>query len=78
MMPDPFSENEMLEHSARAIGKIAARPRGVFEVTHTEIEAMAVLLMVLGVPPLKYGYQIKDHAAFFKEFGERMGGEPNA
>jgi hypothetical protein len=54
-MADPIrlTHEEMLERSARALGKVDAwARRGVTVVTADEIEAMACLLAALGLPGL--------------------------
>ena len=55
----PFSEDEMLDLAARAIGKIDARgTRGIERLTNDEIEAMALTLVCLGMKPIPYeGHQ---------------------
>lgn len=55
----PFTENEMLDLAARAIGKIDARgSRGIERLTNDEIEAMALTLVCLGMKPIPYeGHQ---------------------
>ncbi|GAA0311556.1 MULTISPECIES: hypothetical protein [Rhodovulum] len=51
--PAPWTEAEMLEAAARAVGKIDARgPLGLIRVTSREIEAMALTLVCLGVVPI--------------------------
>ncbi|KAB6715836.1 hypothetical protein [Roseobacter sp. TSBP12] len=51
----PFSEDEMLDLAARAIGKIDARgSRGIERLTNDEIEAMALTLVCLGMKPIPY------------------------
>lgn len=49
-MTERFTMAELAEHAGRAIGKVDAKGRrGTERVTHDEIEAMAVLLAVMGV-----------------------------
>lgn len=51
--PTAWTEAEMLEMAARAVGKIDARgPLGLIRVTSREIEAMALTLVCLGVVPI--------------------------
>lgn len=51
-MPERFTMAELIHHAGRAMAKVDARGRrGAERVTHDEIEAMAVLLAVLGIPP---------------------------
>lgn len=50
-----LTETEMLILATRAIGRIDARgPRGAEECPIEEIEAMAALLVCLGIPALPY------------------------
>lgn len=72
-MTKRFTERQMLEHSSRAIGKIAHRMNGVHLVSTEEIEAMAVLLLILGVPALKPDEKINNHIAFYKPITDRFG-----
>lgn len=54
-MADParLTREEMLERSARALGRYDAwGRRGLTMITADEIEAMACLLAALGLPPL--------------------------
>lgn len=53
--PTQFTEDEMLDLAAKAIGKIDARGRRAAEqLTHDEIEAMALTLVCLGLKPIPY------------------------
>lgn len=57
-MPDPIplTREQMLERSARALGKVDAWDiRGATMVTADEVLAMAVLLAALGLPALPPG-----------------------
>lgn len=72
-MSGAFTERDLMTHSASAIGKLAGRADGAFRVSHIEVEAMAVLLLILGMPPLPVGEEITDPDAFFKPFTERNG-----
>lgn len=49
MKTTPMTETEMLAHCGRALRKIDQRgPRGVEQVTHEEITAMAALIDTTG------------------------------
>lgn len=51
--PDRFTEDEMLDLSARAVRKIdRLGRRGTSMVTYDEIEAMALTLVCLGMKPI--------------------------
>lgn len=55
-MPERFTVRDMLEHAARALGKVDAYgPRGVTNVTAIEIEAMAGTLALAGLIPVPPG-----------------------
>ena len=51
--PIPLTREQMLERSARALGKVDVwGRRGLTMITADEIEAMVCLLASLGLPPL--------------------------
>lgn len=53
--PNRFTEDEMLDLAAKAVGKIDARGRrGSEQLTYDEIEAMALTLACLGLKPIPY------------------------
>ena len=54
--PVPLTRDQMLERSARALGKVDLwGRRGLTMITADEIEAMACLLAALGLPALPPG-----------------------
>jgi hypothetical protein len=55
-MADRWSKTELLELSARGLGKVDLHgERGITQVTAEEIAAMAGLLAVMGLSPIRPG-----------------------
>lgn len=52
MKTTPLTETEMLAHCGRAIRKVDRGPRGVEQVTHEEITALAALIVSTGAAQL--------------------------
>jgi len=53
MKTSPMTETEILAHCGNALAKIDSRgPRGVEQVTHEEIIALAALVDLTGAGPL--------------------------
>lgn len=58
--PNRFTEDEMLDLAAKAVGKIDTRGRrGTEQLTNNEIEAMALTLVRLGIKPIPYAGETK-------------------
>lgn len=60
-----WTEAEMLEHAARGAGKVDSRGRhGTSRVTYDEIEAMAAVLLLMGLPPISPDTPARDRSPF--------------